>query len=83
MAERVTIDVGASYTSGTDVITVQGTGDDAAGPYASVTIGQHPDMTFARLRVGEAQKIPGGPGLYLAGIAPAGYAPAIALEIRR
>lgn len=83
MAERVTIDVGSSYRSGSDLITVQGTGDDDAGAYASVTVGQHPDITYARLRVNEPQKLPGGIGLHLAGIAPPGYAPAIALEITR
>jgi hypothetical protein len=83
MAERVTIGVGAEHSSGPVVITVQGTGEDAAGPFATVSLGKHPDVTYARLRLGEAQPIPDGPTLRLAGIAPAGYAPAIALEISR
>jgi hypothetical protein len=83
MAERVTIGVGAQHTSGPVLITVQGTGADSVGPFATVSLGEHPDVTYARLRVGEPQAMPDGPTLRLAGIAPEGYAPAIALEISR
>jgi hypothetical protein len=65
------------------VITVQSTGDDADGAFATVALGAHPDVTYARLRMGVEQLMPDGSTLRLAGIAPEGYAPAIALEIRR
>ena len=83
MADRVTIDVGAQHTSGNLLITALETGEDARGQYATVTVGAHPDLTYARLRLGEEQRLPTGPILRLAGIAPEGYKPAIALEIMR
>jgi|GEM_PF-7038560 len=83
MADRVTIDVGAQQTIGNLVITALETGEDSSGPYATVTVGAHPDITYARLRLGEEQRLPTGPSLRLAGIAPEGYKPAIALEVMR
>lgn len=83
MADRVTIDVGARHMIGSLVIAALETGEDASGPYATVKVGDHPDLTYARLRLGEEQRLPTGLVLRLAGIAPEGYKPAIALEIMR
>lgn len=83
MVDRVTIEVGAQHTSGPLLVTAVGTGVDEDGEYATVKVGATPDVTFARLHVGEAQQLPTGPTLRLAGIAPPGYPPAIALEITR
>lgn len=81
MSERVTIDVGAQYLGGTVRLAVLSAGTDDAGPYALVAIGSHPTSTTARLRVGIPHPLPGGKALRLAALAPAGYRPAVALEI--
>lgn len=83
MAERVTIEVGSAYASGSLKVTVLETGVDDTGDFATLTVGERPDLTFTRLHIGETQTIPGLLVLRLAGIAPPGYTPAIALEVAR
>ncbi len=83
MAERVTIEVGGTYATGSLKVTVLETGADDVGGFTTLTVGERPDLTFTRLHVGETQTIPGLLVLRLAGIAPPGYAPAIALEVAR
>ena len=83
MAERVTIEVGSAYASGSLKVTALETGVDDTGDFATLTVGERPDLTFTRLHIGETQTIPGLLVLRLAGIAPPGYTPAIALEVAR
>lgn len=83
MADRVTIEVGSEYASGALKVTVLDTGVDDSGDYATLTVGERPDITYTRLHIGETQTVPGLLVLRLAGIAPPGYTPAIALEVAR
>lgn len=81
MSERITVDVGAQWLGGPVRLAVLGTGSDDAGPYALIALGSHRDGTEVRLRAGVPHPLPGGRTLRLGGIAPAGYRPAVALEI--
>lgn len=79
MSERVTVDVGAQYLRDTIRFVILGTGVDNAGPYALVGVG--PGATRVRLRVGIPHPLSDDRFLHLAGIAPVGHRPAVALEI--
>lgn len=81
MTERITVDVGAQYVGDAVRLAVLSAGTDDAGPYAVVLVGSHPDATKVRLREGTPHPLAGGRTLRLGGVAPAGYRPAVALEI--
>lgn len=80
MSERFVVDVGAQYL-GEPRMAVVGVGTDVEGPYASLLVGAHPDAVDVRLRAGVPYALGGGRELHLAGIAPEGYKPSVALAI--